>query len=797
MVMKAVAIKNIVWVIWLMSPVIQNCFGQGQALQGFSLSSVRLLDGPFYQAQQRDLEYILSLDVDRLLVPFLREAGIPTTVESYGNWENTGLDGHIGGHYLSALAQMYAATGDEEVKRRLDYMVGQLSNCQKKNGNGYVGGVPGGRQVWSEIKQGKIDPDNFSLNKKWVPLYNIHKLYAGLRDAYLIGGNQQAREVFIGLCDWFVDVTNGLSDDQIQFMLKSEHGGVNEVFADATEITDNKKYLRLAIRLSHRIILNPLLHDKDSLTGLHANTQIPKVIGYKKIADLTKDEAWSEAADFFWNTVVKNRSVSIGGNSVKEHFHPATDFSSMIESNQGPETCNTYNMLRLTKALFLSKPDGAYIDYYERATYNHILSSQHPRHGGFVYFTPMRPRHYRVYSSPQESFWCCVGSGIENHGKYSELIYAHNGKDIFVNLFIPSQLNWKDKGISLIQKTKFPASESSTLTVDLTKPMDFAMQIRIPGWVDRSGFKVQINGKQIDVSAATSSFVSIDRKWKRGDVVTITSPMHTVIEYLPSDSSWGSYIHGPIVLAAALDTTDLVNIIADDGRMAHVAEGKFLPIDEAPLMVSNDQDFISGLKPVAGTPLTFTASSLIYPATYKNIRLVPFSTIHDARYMIYWKMTSPGELEEIKKSLRTKETERLALEAQTVDQVAAGEQQPEVEHNFQGDSTVVGSSDGQTWRNSWGWFSYDFQNQNMEGKILRVGYAGRGRNRKFDLLVNGHLIQTIEFGNGQTDDILYSDYEIPSSVLNDTSAKKLIVKFLVHEKSATGRIYHVRLMKKK
>lgn len=795
--MKKITPKNILLALALVIPISKSCYAQKQTLKDFPLTSVHLLEGPFYHAQQKDLEYILALDVDRLLVPFLREAGIPTKKESYSNWENTGLDGHVGGHYLSALAQMYASTGNADVKRRLDYMVEQLSMCQEKSGDGYVGGIPGGRQIWNEIKQGKIEADNFSLNKKWVPLYNIHKLYAGLRDAYQIGGNQQARSVFFSLCDWLLDLTKQLSDAQIQLMLKSEHGGMNEVLSYAAEITGDKKYLILAKRLSHRAILNPLLQSKDSLTGLHANTQIPKVIGYKKIADLTKDTTWSQAANFFWKTVVDNRSVSIGGNSVREHFHPATDFSSMMESNQGPETCNTYNMLRLTKALYLSDPKGEYMDYYERAIYNHILSSQHPVHGGFVYFTPMRPRHYRVYSSPQESFWCCVGSGIENHSKYGELIYAHNDNDIFVNLFIPSQLDWKEKGIRINQKTNFPFTESSTLTLDLKKPMKFAMNIRKPGWVDQGKLKIQVNGKSVSADAGSSSFVSINRKWNHGDIIAITLPMHTTLEYLPSDSSWGSFIHGPIVLAAAVDSSDLKGLIADDGRMGHVAEGTFLPIDEAPLMVSTSRNFSGGLKPVEGMHLTFTAPSLIYPESFENIKLVPFFTIHDVRYMIYWPLASPEKLEEIKKNLQIKEREKLALEARTIDQVAVGEQQPEAEHNFQGVSTEVGSTNGQTWRSSSGWFGYDLQNQNKEGKIIRVTFASGGRNRKFDLVLNDQPIKSIELKDERSDNSIFVDYEIPAKILNDLKSENLTVKFAAHNNSTTGRIYHVRLMKSK
>ncbi|NCU05618.1 MAG: glycosyl hydrolase, partial [Chitinophagaceae bacterium] len=372
---------------------------QTYKLETFALSDVRLLNSPFKQAQETDKKYILSMDVDRLLAPFLREAGIETKAISYPNWENSGLDGHIGGHYISALANMYAATGDAEILRRLNYMIDQLEKCQKKDADGYVGGIPGGKKMWQDVAAGKINAGGFSLNDKWVPLYNIHKLYAGLIDAYTIAGNQKAKTILVKLSDWFYTITSKLSDEQLQTILRSEHGGMNEAFADVAAITGDKKYLELAKRLSHKVILNPLLQQKDALNGLHANTQIPKVIGFLRIASIAGDSIWANAANFFWNTVTQHRTISIGGNSVREHFHPANDFSSMIDTKEGPETCNSYNMLKLSKQLFLSHPSATYMDYYERTMYNHILSSQHPD-GGFVYFTPIRPRHYRVYSQP-------------------------------------------------------------------------------------------------------------------------------------------------------------------------------------------------------------------------------------------------------------------------------------------------------------------------------------------------------------------------------------------------------------
>lgn len=318
----------------------------------FDLQDVRLLDSPFKHAEELNKKYLLDLDADRLLAPFIREAGLPKKAESYTNWENTGLDGHIGGHYVSALALMYASTGDAEINARLDYMIAELKRCQDANGNGYIGGVPGGKAIWDEVASGNIRAGVFDLNGKWVPLYNIHKTYAGLRDAYMLAGKEEAKEMLVKLTDWAIKLVANLSEEQIQDMLRSEHGGLNETFADVAAITGNEKYLELARQFSHMAILNPLIEGRDELTGKHANTQIPKVLGYKRISELDGNESWEDASRFFWETVVEKRSVCIGGNSVSEHFNPTNDFSRLIYSIEGPETCNTYNMLRLSKMLY-------------------------------------------------------------------------------------------------------------------------------------------------------------------------------------------------------------------------------------------------------------------------------------------------------------------------------------------------------------------------------------------------------------------------------------------------------------
>jgi len=770
---------------------------QSVPLQSFPLSAVQVLESPFLTAQQTDKAYIMALDPDRLLAPFLLDAGLPTKAERYGSWENTGLDGHMGGHYLSALALMYAATGDQQVQQRLTYMIEQLNRCQQQNGNGYVGGIPGGQAMWQQIKAGHIEVGGFELNKKWVPLYNLHKTYAGLRDAYLYAGNEQAKTMLIRLTDWCLDLTAGLSDAQVQQLLISEHGGLNEVFADVAALTHDPKYLKLAQRFSQRKTLDPLLASQDVLTGQHANTQIPKVIGFERVAEVGGDSSWARAAAFFWQTVVKNRTISIGGNSVSEHFNPVNNFTSMLESKEGPETCNTYNMLKLSKQLYLTSASTAYLDYYERALYNHILSSQHPVQGGFVYFTPIRPQHYRVYSQPQESFWCCVGSGLENHGKYGELVYAHRAEqELLVNLFLPSQLTWAAAGLTLRQTTRFPYEEKTTLQLTLKKPRSFALSIRRPVWVAPAQFQVLVNGRTATLSPTSEGYVSIRRKWRSGDVVTVALPMQTQAEYLPDHSPWVSFVHGPIVLAARTDTTDLVGLQAGGSRMGHVAQGPLYPIEQAPLLVaSSNADLLQGLKPVAGKPLTYSAASLIDADKYRQVELVPFYQIHDARYMLYWPVATPQELVARKAALQRTDAARRALAARTVDQVSPGEQQPESDHGFAGEQTQAGTFRDRHWRHTTHWFSYNLRNPKHEARVLRLTYFGGDTNRRFTILVNGQPLTDVVLDGSHGDSFYEVEYKLPESLRTGTAATMLNVRFAAAPGSTAGGIYDILLLK--
>ncbi len=756
---------------------------ENSSVTAFAVENVRLTDGPFKHAQDLDLQYLLEIDPDRLLAPYLKESGLKPKAENYTNWENTGLDGHIGGHYLSALAYMYAATGNEEIGRRLDYMLSELKRAQDASGNGYLCGVPGGRPMWAEVARGDIRAGGFDLNAKWVPLYNIHKTYAGLKDAWLQTHREDARNMLVALADWMVAEVSQLSDEQIQDMLRSEHGGLNEIFADVAAITGDDKYMRLAHQFSHRAVLDPLLQGEDRLTGMHANTQIPKVIGFKRIADIEDNAEWDKAVDFFWNDVTSRRSVSIGGNSVREHFHSPDDFSSMLESEQGPETCNTYNMLRLTRMLYESSGKPSYMDYGERAIFNHILSSQNHDNGGFVYFTPMRSGHYRVYSQPQTSFWCCVGSGMENHARYGEYIYAADAdSNIYVNLFIPSQLSWN--GNTLEQRTDFPASDKTTITVRPAVPSEFAVKVRVPDWTDPYKATLAVNGRR-EAANIIGGYLTVDRTWQPGDSITVSFPMELRAEQLPDSSANYSFVYGPIVLAANLGAEDQTGLMADDSRGGHIAAGPRLPLQDMPVIVTDAEDITSCIKPVEGEALTFSLTG-VYPEKYEGMRLVLFASLNECRYMVYWPVMKPSELESRLAATAAEQQRRDALDARTADMVVCGEQQPESDHFVKMDRTEAGYDGDIHWRRAWrgGCFGYTLAGKGKDADVISVTYrpdSSRGAEVWFD----GKKIGILDSDSGVA--LLPVD-------ISDVNAVHTIKIAATSDKDSPN-IYEIRLMK--
>ncbi|MBP5356117.1 MAG: glycoside hydrolase family 127 protein [Prevotella sp.] len=765
----------------------------------FPLGDVTLLDGPLKKARDLNIKTLLQYDCDRLLAPYRKEAGLTPKAKAYPNWD--GLDGHVGGHYLSAMA-MNAAMGNEECRQRMLYMISELQECADANvknhpdwGKGYVGGMPNSERIWSTFKKG----DFRTYFGSWAPFYNIHKMYAGLRDAWLYCGNEQAKTLFLGFCDWAIDLTKDLSDAQMENMLGNEHGGMNEVLADAYAITKEPKYLDVAKRFSHRRLLTPMSQRQDNLDNMHANTQVPKVVGFERISELANTEYYHEAASFFWDIVTGERSLAFGGNSRREHFPSKEACTDFINDIDGPETCNTNNMLKLTEDLHRRNPEARYADYYELATFNHILSSQHPEHGGYVYFTPARPRHYRNYSAPNEAMWCCVGTGMENHSKYGQFIYTHVDDALYVNLFVASELNWKEKGLTLRQETEFPYAETSRITIVQGKGK-FPLLVRYPGWVKPGQFSVKVNGQSVKIISGPSSYVIIDRQWKKGDVVDITFPMHNSIKYLPNVPQYIALMHGPILLGTKTGTEDLAHLIADDSRFGQYASGKKLPINEAPILINDDIDAIAGqIKPISDQPLHFMLETkAVNVSADKACILQPFFEIHDSRYMMYWLALSEDNYKAYLDGLAKEEQERQALEARTVDKVQPGEQQPETDHKMETDRSQTGNSNDVFFRDASDghFFSYLMQTGGQTDLSLRLKYWGVGewKTHEFDIFVDDVLVQEVNnTGKYRISEFKYETYPIPAELLK--GKQQVRVKFVAKPRKQIGEIYEVRLVK--
>lgn len=765
----------------------------------FPLGDITLLDGPLKHARDLNVQVLLKYDCDRMLAPYRKEAGLQPRKPSYPNWD--GLDGHVGGHYLSALA-INAATGNEECRKRMEYMISELqlvldANNQRLEAwcHNYIGGVPNSAKMWTAFSKG----DFGSYFGTWAPFYNIHKMYAGLRDAWLYCGNEQAKNLFLKFCDWAVDITRDLSDEQMEKMLGNEHGGMNEVLADAYAITGEQKYLNCARRFSHKLLLVPMEEGKDCLDNMHANTQIPKVIGYQRIAELAHDVQYHNASEYFWEIVTRQRSLALGGNSRREHFPTKETCIDYINDIDGPESCNTYNMLKLTEDLNRVKPDGMYGDFYETAMFNHILSTQHPQHGGYVYFTSARPRHYRNYSAPNKAMWCCVGTGMENHGKYGQFVWTHDkgvkAEDdaLYVNLFVASELNWKERKMVIRQQTAFPYAETSVVEVAKGKGT-FILKVRKPSWCEN--FTVKGVGFDAD-SYEENGFVCMKRKWKKGDQVKISMPMHAYIKPMINVPQYVAIMYGPILLGMKTGTEDMRSLIADDSRFGQYAGGKKLALDEAPILLPKHLDDIAkNLKPVPAKPLHFKLAT--HMENTIDGELQPFFEIHDSRYMMYWLALGENDYKAYMQKLADEEKARQALEARTVDKVNPGEQQPETDHRMETDDSNKGNTEGIFFRDAKDghYFSYLMQTKGETNLSLQLKFWGQDewRTSEFDIYVNDKLLCSVNNSHRwRTTQFKTVDYAIPSEFVK--GKKEIRVKFVAHKGKQVGQIYGVRLVK--
>jgi uncharacterized protein len=740
----------------------------------FPLKDIRLLESPFKQAMDMDGKWLLSLEPDRLLHRFRTNAGLEPKAAVYGGWESESLSGHTLGHYLSACSMLYASTGYEQYKRRIDYVVDELFICQDMRGTGYVGGIPNEDTIFAQVSRGEIKSSGFDLNGGWSPWYTVHKIFAGLMDAYLYADNGKALTVAIKMGDWACNILKNLNEDEFQKMLACEHGGMNEALANLYGLTGNMKYLELSIQFHHKAMLDPLANQQDDLANKHSNTQIPKIIGCARRFELSANPTDSMISQFFWSTIIHNHSYVTGSNSFGEYLGEPGKLNTRL-GNSTAETCNTYNMLKLTRHLFARNPQAEFTDYYERALYNHILASQNPVNGMVIYFLPLGQGCMKTYSDSIESFWCCVGSGFENHAKYSEEIYSEgNDGGLYINLFIPSILNWRERKISIRQETDFPNSDHSRITIDCSHPEKFTVHIRYPYWVE-SGMSVRVNGKAVKIETKASSYITIDREWKKGDYIDIIFPMSLRREPMPDNADRAAIMYGPLVMA---------------GNLGKPAPD---PVKGVPVFVTENKPLNEWIRPIPGQSCSFQT---VQAGRDSDVVLIPLYRMINEYYNVYWDFFSQAGWLEHKEAYELEKERLKTLDQKSTDFLALAEMQPERDHNLKSENSRTGENMGKNWRAAYkdGYFSFDMIVNPSENMILSVTYWGSDEgNREFEILANDTLIAVQKLEKNNPDKFFDIDYRIPLSI--SKSKDKLKVTFRPIIGKIAGNVYGCRMLR--
>jgi len=750
----------------------------------FDLQDVRLLDGPFRDAMLRDQKYLLELDSDRLLHSFRVTAGLPSTAQPYGGWEEPKgeLRGHSMGHYLTACALMFAATGDTRFKDKADAIVAELAKVQQTMPA--KGFNPGFLSAYPEEFFDRVD----KRVQVWAPYYTLHKIMAGLLDMYVYCDNRQALEVVTRMADWVRFRVDRLTDEQQQAALMTEHGGMNEVLANLYSVTGNPEHLRIAYKFNHKAYFDQWAAGVDNLDTprpLHGNTQFPKVIGAAREYELTGEQRYCDIAKFFWERVALHRSYVIGGNTDGESFFPINTFSKHLGPSS-TETCNTYNMLKLTRHMFALDPSTEKMDFYERGLYNQILASQDPATGMMCYYVPLRPGAFKTYSTPDTSFWCCVGTGMENPARYGDTIYYHDDRSLYINLFMASQLTWKDKGLVLHQETRFPEQDTTRLTFELKKPVRLSLKVRYPSWA-QTGMTFSVNSRNQPVTGKPGSYITIaEREWKNGDTVQVRLPMSLRTEAMPDDPDMIALLYGPIVLAGDLGKDGLTQSLRYGPSAPQL--GRVPPV-VVPAFVGSVKEVPGKVKAVAGMPLTFQTSGLGQP---RDVTLIPFYKAADMRYTVYWKVYSPEEWAKRKADIAAAESRRAEIERRTVDAVAVSDEQSERDHNLQQENSRPSTFEGKRVREARnGWFSYDLRVLPDKPMVMVCTYVGsEGRSRAFDVLVDGEKIATekLEIHPAELFDV---EYNLPEQLTR--GKQKVTVRFQALANSTAGQVLDVRI----
>lgn len=747
-----------------------------ESARALPLNATRLLPSPFADAVEGNRRYLLRLEPDRLLHNFRKHAGLTPKGAIYGGWENDTIAGHTLGHYLTALALMHAQTGDTECARRAAYIIAELAECQAAAGDSYVAGftrrrddvIEDGRLIFPEIMRGDIRSAGFDLNGCWVPFYNWHKLFAGLFDAETHLGNSQARGVALALAAYIDGVFAKLDDAQVQQVLDCEHGGINESFAELHARTGDPRWLALATRLRHRKVLDPLAQRQNSLPWIHANTQIPKLIGLARLHEITGNAADAIAANFFWETVVGQYSYVIGGNADREYFSEPDMIARHI-TDQTCEHCNTYNMMKLTRHLYGWQPDGRYFDYYERAHLNHAMAAQHPQNGGFTYMTPLMSGVVREFSSDKDdAFWCCVGSGMEAHAKHGESIFWQGGDTFFVNLYIPAEARWEKRGAIVTLDTAYPMDGQATLSFTrLDRAGRFPLALRVPGWANGQA-QVEVNGQAV-TPRFERGYAVVDRRWRAGDTVTIRLPLDLRIETTPGDDTVVAVMRGPMVMAADLGGRD-------DKR-------------DSPDPVLVGANPLAGFAAADPARARYTTAGVFRPA---NLGFVPFFSQYDRRSAVYFKRFTDAGWKAQEAAFLADQARARDIAARSVDIMHLGEMQPERDHGLTSDISYPVSYRGRQGRDARSGGYFEFTMAVRPGSMILQGtYWGEERARDFDILVDNVKVATQHLENDKPG--AFFDVEYPLSTALTAGKKSVRVRIVPHDRSTAGPIFGMRV----
>jgi DUF1680 family protein len=745
---------------------------------GFNLKDVKLLDGsPFKNAQDKDATYLLRLEPNRLLHRFYANAGLPTKGEVYGGWESDGLSGHTLGHYLSACAMMYASTGNLEFKTRVDYIVTELGRCQTARKNGYVGAIPKEDTLFARVARGDIKTGGFDLNGGWSPWYTVHKVMAGLVDAYLYCDNAQALKIVSSMADWTGNILKNLSPELLQKMLKCEYGGMNDVLAQLYALTGNRRYLNLAYQFHDDFVMDPLAKRIDPLPGKHSNTNVPKAIGCATLYEVTGKASDQTIASFFWETMTRHHSYVIGGNSNYEYCGDEDKLNDRLSDNTC-ETCNTYNMLKLTRHLFAWQPQSQLMDYYERALYNHILASQNPQDGMMCYFVPLRMGTKKTFSDEFNTFTCCVGSGMENHSKYTEGIYSE-GKDgsLWVNLFIASELNWKAKGLKITQNTDLTKDNAGLITFAAGQPQAFILRLREPAWV-KGGIAISLNGKTLNLKSDANGYVAITRTWKTGDKLSVQFPMELYTESMPDNPNRIAFLYGPLVMAAQL--------------------GKEMPdpVYGTPVLLTSNRNIKDWMKPETTSTST---RSFAWQGVGKpfDAKLQPFYSTTDQYYSVYFDFFTPEEFTARQMEYEAEKKRQQEIDAQTIDYFRIGEMQPERDHKLEAsERSYVSDALGIMGREARAdnFFAFDLKVDASKNNVLLLSYIGDDKDRKFDVVVDGTKLAYVEWNGGKTSKFYAVEYALPANFV--AGKDKVRVRIEAKYGKTAGRVFGARVLGK-